>query len=264
MVVPSVLESGNFESIPTPPSPTKVTLLGVDLWDVVNVPKNGTKNTTNHTEINEIQFVSPYIPYDPWVKWFEKLSISSKPSYKLAYACGIPMGVAGMTVFASMLPGVVYQGRFSKICKILVITLGFLVSCIHMIMNLCIRVLGVGESQNIPRIRIMVAAASLHIAMHTLYHASNEVSKITKKTRRGSNQLIIALPLIWSSMFFVMHGGIALVILPLILLDQTCFSPQDIISMHAVTAFLPEIMGTMYSRFLHISGAFCGDWGTTE
>lgn len=105
----------------------------------------------------------------------------------------------------------------------------------------------------------MVAAASLHIAMHTLYHASNEVSDMTKKTRRGSNQLIIALPLIWGTM--VLMHGVALVLMPLLLLSESCFSPQDIISMHAITAFMPEIMGAIYSRFLSISWGIGGNWG---
>lgn len=110
----------------------------------------------------------------------------------------------------------------------------------------------------------MVAAAALHIAVHTLYHASIEVSGITKKTRRGRNQVMIAIPVLWIGIASI--HVIALFIMPIVMICgcrwTTCYSPQDIISMHAITAFAPEIVGMVYTRFLVnvVSGVVAGPW----
>lgn len=159
MVVPNIVQNRpnmpSSSSTPMAPTPTKVTFLGMDLWETIQPPPIQQQNASNNNATNstktyqDVEFVSPYIPYDPWVKWFVHLSNTSNGSSKLAHACIVPLGIVCIALVASMLPGVAYQGRFSKICKVMVCSVGFLVTCVHMAMNMCIRVLG--GAQDIPR-----------------------------------------------------------------------------------------------------------------
>ena len=168
------------------------------------------------------------------------------------HAC-MPMALVVMGVVAAMMPGIVHGKGSGLVTRVMVHTLGFAVVCTHASMTMVKRVLGFDPIRH-TREGVLLSVVLLHIAVHIINHTNAHVSSMSKRTRRGANHLFIVHPLMWGCMCMVHF--LALVS------TRRChiLSQQDIICVHAVMAFVPELLGTVYSRLVCILVAIAGPW----
>ena len=222
---------------------TNATFFGTGLWSsilYVTIPLNVTSSNTTTTD---------YVHHN----WMLAQNVLQGGT---AVAC-VPIIIACILVLAAMLPCVIHSGFHSNVARAMVLTIGYSVTCMHLGVSIVVRILNRSSGLSESRVGVVLSVAMLHIATHVIHHTTTEVGGMSRKTRRGGNHLVIANPLLW--------GGMCAIHLIALLVGggrgcREFSSYADIIAVHAIMAFVPEMMGVMYSRYVRIIASLMGTW----
>lgn len=157
----------------------------------------------------------------------------------------IPILIAMIACMMSLIPGIARQGTASAPMHALVSVIGFCVCCIHSGASMPLRIVDDGMmARGNPRMEMAVVIFALHASCHVLYQSGRGISNMQKTMRKCTAiHLQMATPIMWSFLFLI-H-----------VLSATCMQTrrwasahthQDVMLTHAVLAFVPEVLGTMY------------------
>jgi hypothetical protein len=160
-------------------------------------------------------------------------------SMGVVFFSSVPIMVAMLACVMSIIPGVLKQGAGSTSMHALVSVIGYCVCCIHAGVSVPTRLFATTG----PRKDMPTMVFSLHAACHILYQSIRGIAMMKRSKRRvTSGHLQMASLIMWSCLFLLhilatgMHTR----------QWATVYTHQDIMLVHAIAAFLPEVLGTVY------------------
>lgn len=138
-----------------------------------------------------------------------------------------------------MIPGITTYTQYrEEVVAIVLPTLLFLGVCAH----LCTIATHYCMPEKMQP-RMLVSAFVLHAGMHAMMQCSRTYIKMSSRIRQTTSHTVLFLPLCYLSMlcvYFLAFAG------PAVMWD-IARSPKDILVAHALVAFLPEMVGTLFA-----------------
>lgn len=171
--------------------------------------------------------------------WWGGMGDKLYGSMGVVFFSSVPIMVAMLACVMSIIPGVLKQGAGSTSMHALVSVIGYCVCCIHAGVSVPTRLFAtIGPRKDMPTM-----VFSLHAACHILYQSIRGIAMMKRSKRRvTSGHLQMASLIMWSCLFLLhilatgMHTR----------QWATVYTHQDIMLVHAIAAFLPEVLGTVY------------------
>lgn len=170
--------------------------------------------------------------YNPILQILPLSRISRISGADSSFFSSLPILFACCTILAALMPSILIMKEMDVVIPKLIVYIGFACACLHASLGF--------SSFSHPavdyQIRAFVCAFQLHAAVHLLYHCMKD-GKFAS--------------------FAVYASGIALVyclgiILPISVWTTMARSPQDILMIHALAAFCPEVLGTFFDTLVGI------------
>lgn len=171
--------------------------------------------------------------------WWGGMGDKLHGSMGVIFFSSVPIMVAMLACVMSIIPGVVKQGVGSTSMHALVSVIGYCVCCIHAGVSVPTRLFGTVS----PRKDLPTMVFSLHAACHILYQSIRGIAMMKRSKRRvTSGHLQMASLIMWFCLLLLhilatgMHTR----------QWAAVYTHQDVMLVHAIAAFLPEVLGTVY------------------
>ena len=171
--------------------------------------------------------------------WWGGIADKLHSSMGVVFFSSVPIMVAMLACVMSIIPGVVKQGVGSTSMHALVSVIGYCVCCMHAGVSVPTRLFATTG----PRKDLPTMVFSLHAACHILYQSIRGIAMMKRSKRRvTSGHLQMASLIMW----------VCLLLLHILATGMhtrqwaTVYTHQDVMLVHAIAAFLPEVLGTVY------------------